>query len=106
MFSIFKRNSEEVISVAELDDLLEKIHLIDIREEYELIGGKIRTAKHIPMGKLLSNPEKYLKKDEKYYMMCQSGMRSMRTVKALQEKGYNVINVKGGMASYKGKNKI
>ena len=106
MFSIFKRNNEEVISVEELDLILDKIHLIDIREDYELRAGKIRTAQHIPMNQLLSSPEKYLKKDEAYYIMCQSGMRSMRTVKALQEKGCHVINVRGGMAAYKGRNKI
>lgn len=106
MFSIFKRNNEEAISVEELDAILDQIHLIDIREDYELGAGRIRTARHIPMNQLLNSPEKYLKKNETYYMMCQSGMRSTRTVKALQEKGYHVINVKGGMAAYKGSNKI
>lgn len=107
MFSIFNRNNnKEDILAGDLDQVLDTIHLIDIREDYELSSGKIKTAQHIPMGHLLSTPERYLNKDEQYYIMCQSGMRSMRTVKALQEKGYHVINVKGGMAAYKGKNRI
>lgn len=107
MFSVFNRNNnKETIWAEDLDDMLDDIHLIDIREGYELLSGKVKTAQHIPMGNLLSTPECYLNKDEKYYIMCQSGMRSMRTVKALQEKGYNVVNVKGGMAAYKGRNRI
>ena len=106
MFSIFRNNNEGTISVEALDEVLDQIHLIDIREGYELSTGRIRTAQHIPMNALLSSPEKYLKKNETYYIMCQSGMRSTRTVKALGEKGYRVINVKGGMNAYKGNNKI
>lgn len=106
MFSIFKNNNEEAISADKLDEVLDQIHLIDIREAHELSVGRIRTARHIPMNQLLSSPEKYLKKNEIYYIMCQSGMRSTRTVKALKEKGYHVVNVKGGMNAYKGNNKI
>lgn len=100
MFSIFDRNSCESISVKELNEVLDKIQLIDIREANEIGSGKIKTALHIPMGDLLNMPQRYLKNDETYYIICQSGMRSMRTVKALQEKGYKVINVNGGMSAY------
>lgn len=105
MFSFFNRNQEEVILVNELDSLIGTINLIDIREPYELTEGYIRTAKNIPMGILVAQPNQYLNKNEKYYVVCQSGMRSSRTVNTLRRAGYQVINVVGGMGSYTGRHR-
>lgn len=102
MFSIFNKNSVKSINVNDLDNLIGKIELIDIRETYEVNMGTIKGSKNIPMGKLLDNPDKYLNKEKEYYIMCQSGMRSSRTSKTLNNIGYNVINVSGGMGSYVG----
>lgn len=105
MFSLFQRSTQNSISVAELDDILGKIHLIDIREPYEYAYGSIKSAKNIPMGKLLAAPQRYLKQEEQYHIICQSGGRSMSAVAALSKAGYDVINVKGGISSYRGKNR-
>lgn len=103
MFSLFKRNDSESILVNEIDDLIGKINLVDIRESEEVKFGTIKTAKNIPMGSLLDNPSQYLKKEESYYLMCQSGMRSARTVAQLKKLGYKVVDVKGGFSAYSGK---
>lgn len=103
MFSFLNKSQNESIEASRLDDIIDQIQLIDIREPQEVAWGKIKTAQNIPMGELLNAPEHYLKKDEKYYIMCQSGMRSMRTVRALKDKGYQVVNVQGGMSAYTGK---
>jgi rhodanese-related sulfurtransferase len=102
MFNLFRRNDGKVINVNDIDNLIGKINLIDIREPYEYSGGTIKTAKNIPMGEILNNPEKYLIKDKEYYIMCQSGGRSSRTCDSLTRQGYNVVNVAGGMGSYVG----
>jgi rhodanese-related sulfurtransferase len=102
MFNLFRRNDGKVINVNDIDNLIGKINLIDIREPYEYSGGTIKTAKNIPMGNILNNPEKYLIKDKEYYIMCQSGGRSSRTCDSLTRQGYNVVNVAGGMGSYVG----
>ncbi len=102
MFGFFKRNDGKVINVNEIDDLIGKIQLIDIREKYEYASGSIKSAKNIPMGELLDNPQKYLDKDKEYYIMCQSGGRSSRACNTLSSQGFNVTNVVGGMGSYKG----
>ena len=103
MFSLFKRNNSESIFVNDIDHLIGKINLVDIREPQEVKLGTIKTAKNIPMGDLLSHPSHYLKKEETYYLMCQSGMRSARTVAELKKLGYQVINVKDGFGTYSGK---
>ena len=101
MLDFLKRDSK-VINVNDMDELLGSVELIDIREPYEVKGGTLRTAKNIPMGKLLDTPSKYLIKDKTYYIMCQSGGRSSNTCSILKKQGYDVINVIGGYGSYVG----
>lgn len=103
MIQLFQRNAVNTIHVNEIDEILNDINLIDIREPYECAHTSIRKAKNIPMGNLIAAPEKYLNKDKKYYIMCQSGGRSSSAVSILQRAGYDVVNVKGGMGSYTGK---
>ena len=102
MFNFLVKTELETVNVNDLDELIGKIELIDIREPYEYKGGSIKSAKNIPMGELLDEPEKYLSKEKTYYIMCQSGARSRRTAGSLAKNGYNVINVSGGFGSYVG----
>ncbi len=102
MFDFLKKDNSNVIHVNDIDSLIGKIELIDIREPYEYRNGSIKTAKNIPMGNLLNAPEKYLIQDKTYYIMCQSGARSGNATKALAKRGFHVINVAGGFGSYVG----
>lgn len=106
MFTLFKKEDSDSVYVNEIDKMLNDINLIDIREPYEFSNGRISKAKNIPMGQLLQNPNRYLDQKQKYYIMCQSGGRSSGAVAALKKAGYDVINVKGGMGSYIGKNRV
>jgi Rhodanese-related sulfurtransferase len=105
MFSLFQKEAANTIHVNEIDSLLNDINLIDIREPYEYAHGSIQSAKNIPMGQLLTAPTKYLEKNQKYYIMCQSGGRSSNAVAALTRAGYDVINVRGGFGGYSGGNR-
>jgi rhodanese-related sulfurtransferase len=105
MFDLFKRDDSKVIHVNDMDNLIGQVEIIDIREPYEYKTGTLKTAKNIPMGILLANPEKYLMKDKEYYIMCQSGGRSSNTSRILSKQGFHVINVAGGMGSYVGTKK-
>lgn len=105
MFEFLKKDGAEVIHVNDMDNLIGTVELIDIRETYEFKGGSIKTAKNIPMGNLLSEPDKFLKKNKTYYIMCQSGGRSGRATRALSKAGFQVIDVIGGMGSYVGTKK-
>jgi len=105
MFELFNIEKPEVVNVNDLDSLIGEIDLIDIREPHEFANGSIESAKNIPMANLLGEPEKYLSKEETYYIMCQSGGRSRRTSKSLAKLGYNVIDVTGGVGSYVGTKK-
>ena len=105
MFDFFRRDDSKVINVNDMDNLIGKVELIDIREPYEYKSGSLKTAKNIPMVNLLANPKKYLSKDKIYYIMCQSGARSGSATRTLIKQGFNVINVGGGIGSYAGSKK-
>lgn len=105
MFGIFNNSSCKVINVNDMDELLGKVELIDIREPYEYEAASMKGSKNIPMGILLKEPERFLHKDMTYYIMCQSGGRSADACKKLSNEGYDVINVSGGMGSYVGTNR-
>ncbi len=83
------------------EDDFNKKNIIDIREGYEYKSGNIKGSQNIPMNKLLANPEKFLKKDETYYLICQSGGRSTSTWIGLKLKGYKVKNISGGYNAWK-----
>ena len=102
MFSLFGKKDFKSVNVNDLDNILGKINLIDIREPYEVKTRSLKGSKNIPKNNLLKNPEKYLNKEKEYYIMCQSGMRSSRTSNILSKQGYKIINVSGGIGLYVG----
>ena len=88
------------VEIDDIDSIIDKINLIDIREPYEYEDYSIKTAKNIPMKLLLAQPEKYLNKDKEYYILCEHAVRSSSACYALDEMGYNVVNVLRGMSEY------
>jgi rhodanese-related sulfurtransferase len=103
MFPFIQRNSVNSIEVNEIDRLLGKIELIDIREPYEYMGGHLPTAKNIPMDTVLEAPEKYLDKSKQYHIICHSGSRSSMTCNILKQNSFNIVNVTGGTVRYRGR---
>lgn len=79
----------------------EKLELIDVREEEEVQEGMIKEAKHIPMGEI-PNYVDQLDKDKEYIFICRSGRRSENVCMYLQDHGYKVVNMVGGMLEWNG----
>lgn len=90
------------ISIDEFKKLLnsKNINLIDIRSSYKYSLGTIKSAINIPTEELLYNYQRYLKKDEVYYIFCDSGSSSLRLSNILNSMGYKVYNIAGGYRSY------
>ncbi|MDQ0352616.1 rhodanese-related sulfurtransferase [Alkalibacillus filiformis] len=79
----------------------EELNLIDVREADEVEQGIIPGAKHIPLG-LIEFRENELNKNEDYIMICRSGGRSGKATQYLEERGYDVTNMAGGMLDWEG----
>ena len=74
----------------------ESLSVLDVREVYEFESLHLEGAHNLPLSQLTDTFEQ-LDKDNLYYVICKSGMRSARACQFLTEQGYEVINVQGGM---------
>lgn len=77
------------------------LNIIDVREVDEVKAGMIPGAENIPLG-LVEFRMQDLDKSKEYILVCRSGGRSGRATEFLENWGYNVINMQGGMLSWGG----
>lgn len=92
------------ITAKELEEKIEageKVNVIDVREDEEVATGMIPGAKHLPLGDVPERMDEMNQK-EHYYLVCRSGGRSGRACTYLEEQGYDVTNVAGGMLDWEG----
>ncbi|WP_430791332.1 rhodanese-like domain-containing protein [Virgibacillus flavescens] len=74
---------------------------MDVRDNEEINFGVIEDAKHIPLPEIPNRLES-LKKEKQYVLVCRSGVRSMRAAAFMDEKGFKVANLAGGMMAWNG----
>ncbi|ASB61750.1 sulfurtransferase [Bacillus sp. A053] len=90
------------ITTADLKSELKNkdIQFIDVRTPYEFRTRHIKGFKNIPLTNLphLTNQ---LSKDKEVFVICQSGMRSLKASNILKKQGFkNITNIKGGMNTW------
>ena len=99
MFHLFTKIDS--ISTSELEaKLREPIQLLDVRTPTEFRRGHIKNAKNVPLTEIGSYTPAA---NRPLYIICQSGARSKLAAKKLKKKGYDVVNVRGGMRAWTGK---
>lgn len=94
----------KTITTTEVQEKLaagEQLHLIDVREVEEVEAGKIPGITHISLG-LLEFRMHELDKNTPYIMVCRSGGRSGQATQFLEQQGYDVTNMNGGMMMWGG----
>ena len=67
--------------------------LIDVRPKYEYVKKSIPGSINIPYDELIFNHNKYLNKNEKYFIICSGGIKSKKATNILSVYGYDVTNV-------------
>ena len=75
-------------------------NIIDIRNRNEYSINHIPGAINIEYLELLSNPNRYLNKEDIYYLYCTSGYTSGIVVNKLNNLGFNAVNIDGGFNNY------
>ena len=78
----------------------EDITILDVREVDEFQAGHIEGAVNAPLSTLDKGYEQ-LDASKRYDVICQGGMRSERACQFLETKGFDVVNVEGGMNQWK-----
>ncbi|WP_223701397.1 rhodanese-like domain-containing protein [Sutcliffiella deserti] len=92
------------ISTKELEAMLASeadVSIIDVREAEEVAEGKIPAAKNIPLS-LLEFRTQDINRKKEHIIVCRSGARSGQATMFLEEKGFNVTNMVGGMLEWEG----
>lgn len=67
--------------------------LIDIRDKEEYNKKHIKGSINIPYNELIFNHNKYLNKNNKYYLICSGGVKSKKATNILSVYGYDVTNI-------------
>lgn len=88
------------IDINSLKAKIGSINIIDIRSIEKYNSNHIETSINIPKELLISNPSKYLNKNEEYYLYCQYGKTSLNVCSILSKCGYKVINIMGGYETW------
>lgn len=73
---------------------------IDVRTPREFRTRHIKEFKNIPLSDLPRQTDQ-LSKDKAVFVICQSGMRSLKASKVLKKQGFkHITNIKGGMNAW------
>lgn len=87
------------ITINELKTIINP-YIIDIRSSHDYYIGHINGSKNILYKDLLMHPEKYLNKNQTYYLYCTRGITSKKLTNILNNQGYKTISIVGGYMAY------
>ena len=92
--SVSEVSANEAIELLEGDAVL-----IDVREESEWEAGHAPMASLVPLAQLPDHLDE-LPRDHLIICACRSGGRSLSAATYLQENGFDVVNLSGGMLAW------
>ena len=75
--------------------------LLDVRENQEWTAGHAPTARHLPLSELPTRVDE-LPRHARLVCICRSGNRSSQVTGWLQRRGYDAVNMTGGMQLWAG----
>jgi rhodanese-related sulfurtransferase len=87
------------ITVAELQEILPNIVLIDVREIDEYVSGHVPGAISVPLSTVQDNIEPFLA-HKPTYVICLGGARSYRACEFAEQNGAECINIAGGTGAW------
>jgi rhodanese-related sulfurtransferase len=89
-----------MIEVAQVPDPIpEGVTVLDVREPVEWQYGRIDGAVHIPLTQIPDRAGE-LPVDQQLLVVCKVGGRSAQATAFLREKGFEAINLAGGMIDW------
>lgn len=75
------------------------VQVLDVREDDEWRAGRIEGAHHIPLAQLPTRLDE-LDRQRPVVAVCRSGNRSGRAALFLQQRGFDVVNLDGGVKAW------
>ncbi|HEY5806344.1 MAG TPA: rhodanese-like domain-containing protein [Povalibacter sp.] len=77
----------------------EILTLLDVREGWELAVASVPGIVHIPMGDVAERVGE-IDRNTEVVVLCRSGRRSLEVARFLQQKGFNAVNLAGGILAW------
>lgn len=94
-FRLFAESAPAV----EVSAVPSEAYLLDVREQDEWTAGHAPQAVHMPLHELRQRAGE-VPSDRQVYVVCRSGGRSAQATQALNEAGWQAVNVSGGMQAW------
>lgn len=85
---------------ANVTEVPESAYLLDVREDDEWNAGHAPDATHIPLSELNQRADE-VPRDRRVYVVCRAGGRSAQAAAALNQAGWDAVNVSGGMQAWR-----
>jgi rhodanese-related sulfurtransferase len=76
------------------------VQIVDCREPYEWVAGRIDGAVHIPLNAIMAGATGQLDATRPVVVVCRSGNRSELGTLMLQARGFEAHNLEGGMEEW------
>jgi rhodanese-related sulfurtransferase len=88
------------IAIAELPSALDAgAALIDVRQPHEFESFHVPGARLIPLNEIPKRSNE-IPRDQRVYVICQTGSRSAKATEWLNGRGYDTVNVAGGSKAW------
>jgi rhodanese-related sulfurtransferase len=90
-----------IITASELEPVLGKVTLLDVREPEEFAQSRIEGCRLIPLGELAARVEGEIGKSEDVVIYCAHGVRSLHALQAMARLGYGKLrSLDGGICAW------
>lgn len=83
-----------------VQERLDEIQLVDCREPYEWVAGRIEGSVHIPLNSIMAGATGDLDPQRPVVILCRSGNRSELATLMLQARGFDAHNLEGGIEDW------
>lgn len=95
--------SFQLIAGKNVDSYIDKDSyvILDLRDHEEYAASHIRGARNLPY-EYYDNYIEKLPRGKKYILYCNYGSISMLAGRRMDEAGYDVLSISGGISSYRG----
>ena len=86
-----------------LADHLHEVQVVDCREPYEWVAGRIEGSIHLPLNTILAGATGELDASKTTVVVCRSGSRSELATLMLQARGFEAHNLASGLEEWEAK---
>jgi rhodanese-related sulfurtransferase len=83
-----------------LAEHLDEVQIVDCREPYEWVAGRIEGSIHLPLNSILAGATGALDPTRTTVVVCRSGNRSELATLMLQARGFDVHNLARGLEEW------